>query len=323
MSKIKNLSDLGELYSAIQQTAANVTEVKNSNEQPDILLTDATNYLPKGSTPKVGEGFGKKEEKLAPKTGPEAAEGFDKKLAKEEQEAAEETEKEKKDMEAAEKNEEAPEKEEKVEENVESVSKSPKYKKQTFTMPKSKFQKLYEDAINSGPFVNEEEEVAPIAPPAGGPEGAAEEPMADHEMGGEETHLTHAEAIEACEKLLAFLKKDMESDEEQGTLGAEDQAGEEGASEEEEAAPMEEAVEAEDLGHPLEGAKSDHLKDGHKIHKVGSLKQKGAASEQGANFKNEPAPKKEKESAHLKDGHKLHTAGSLKVDKGQSNMFEQ
>ena len=112
MSKIKNLSDLGELYSAIQQTAANVTEVKNSNEQPDILLTDATNYLPKGSTPKVGEGFGKKEEKLAPKTGPEAAEGFDKKLAKEEQEAAEETEKEKKDMEAAEKNEEAPEKEE-------------------------------------------------------------------------------------------------------------------------------------------------------------------------------------------------------------------
>jgi len=130
MSKIKNLSDLGELYSAIQQTAANVTEVKNSNEQPDILLTDATNYLPKGSTPKVGEGFGKKEEKLAPKTGPEAAEGFDKKLAKEEQEAAEETEKEKKDMEAAEKNEEAPEKEEKVEENVESVSKSPKYKKQ-------------------------------------------------------------------------------------------------------------------------------------------------------------------------------------------------
>ena len=309
MSKIKNLSDLDSLYNMVQENAANMPAIVSGNKQPDILLTDATNYLPK-----VGEGFGKKEEKLAKDTGPDAAGGY-KKEAKEKQEAAEETKQEEGDMEAAEKNEEAPEKEEKVEENVDSASKTPKYKKQTFTMPKSKFQKLYEDAINSGPFVKEEEEVAPIAP------------AADHEMGGEEpamggeheeeTTCTHEEAIEMVEKLLKFLKKDMEHDIETDTLGDEDQ----GAGEEEGA--MGEAIDAEEMGHALVDGKSEELKDGHKMHKVGSLKAKGAASEQGGPKGQDGAAKKQPDSGMTKDGHKLHTVGNHKVDKGQSNMFEQ
>ena len=326
MSKLKNLSDLDSLYSMVQENAAKMPAIENGNKQPDILLTDASIYLPTSSkqealnenAPKVGEGFGKKEEKLAKDTGPEAAEGFKKDEAKEEQEAAKETKQEEGDMEAAEKNEEAPEKE-KVEETVDSSSKTPKYNKQTFTMPKSKFQKLYEDAVNGVPFVaQEEEQIAPVEPAADHEEPAMGGPEGDE---GEEACCTHEEAIEMVEKLLKFLKKDTAYDKEHGDLGDEDQAFTGGGEEE---GAMGEAVEAEDLGHPLEGAKSEELKDGHKIHKVGGsgvTKVKGAASEQGASFKNEPAPKKEKESAHLKDGHKLHTVGNLTPDKGESNAF--
>jgi len=325
MSKIKNLSDLDSLYSMVQENAAKMPAIVNGNKQPDILLTDATQYVPAGKAPKVGQGFGKDKEELAKDTGPEAAGNFKKGEAKEKQHAAKETKQEESDAKAAKKNEEAPEK---MEENVDSASRTPKYKKQQFTMPKSKFQKLYEDAINSGAFqnVSEEEAITPVEPAADAPEMGGDE--AGHE---EEACCTHEEAIEMVEKLLKFLKKDTEFDKAHGDLGDEDKfitGGEEETamedSSEEEEESMDEAVEAEDLGHPLEGAKSEELKDGHKIHKVGGsgvTKVKGAATEQGASFKNEPAPKKEKESAHLKDGHKLHTVGNLTPDKGEANAF--
>ena len=315
MSKLKNLSDLDSLYSMVQENAAKMSAEQAKEKQPDILLTDATNYLPKGSAPKTGEGFGKKEEKLAKGTGPEAAGGFKK-------EAAEETKQEEEDKKAAEENKEAPEKE-KVEETVDSGSKTPKYNKTTFTMPKSKFQKLYEDAVNGVPFQNVSEEEA-IAPVADAPEAPLAGPEGDE---GHEEHMTHEQAIEAVEKLLAFLKKDMEHDVETGTLGDEDNAEEAHmGAEEEESAPMEEAVEAEDLGHAGVGggAKSEELKDGHKIHKVGGAgvtHVKGAAKEQGASFKNEPAPKKEKESAMLGDKNKIHKVGDLEPTKGEKNAF--
>jgi len=323
MSKIKNLSDLGSLYSEVVEAASKRPLIEGGNKQPDILNTDASMYLPeskewhtKGEEPKAGEGFGKKEEKLAKGTGPEAAGGFKKNEAKDKQDAVEETEMEKEETEAAKKNEEK----EKVEENVDSAFKTPKYKKQTFTMPKSKFQQIYEDAMQKGPFVNEEE-MTPIEPAADDTAEIGAEP----EMGGEEEACcTHEEAIEMVEKLLKFLKKDTAYDKEHGDLGDEDQAFT-GGGEEEETAPMEEAVEAEDLGHPGpgHGAKSEELKDGHKIHKVGSLKAKGKASFEGGPAGQDGAVKKQSDSAHLKDGHKIHTAGDLKVDKGQSNAFEQ
>jgi len=350
MSKFKNLSDLGDLYSTIQKASVGQPEIKTGNEHPDILLTDASQYLYNNEqqvlneeAPKAGSALGGgpgTETKdgasvtpPSPKSGPKGLKGnnFDEKLAKSEKaeeikQGAEETEQEEKEMEAAEKNEEAPKKEEKVSETVDSASKTPKYNKQTFTMPKSKFQKLYEDAINSGPFVNEEEEVAPIAPPAD-PEMGGEEPAMDHEMGGEEVTITHEEALEMAEKLVAFLKKDIKQDEEQGTLGAEDQGEEEEghmAGEEEEEEAMAEAIEAEEMGHALVDGKSEELKDGHKIHKVGSLKlAKAKAPFEGGPKGEDGAVKKQSESPFVKDGKGIKTVSNLKVDKGTSNAFEQ
>ena len=315
MSKIKNLSDLGALYGMVQENASNQPLIESGNKQPDILNTNTAMYLSEsseGKMPKAGSAFGNEDgkEKLAKGTGPEAAGYFKKNAAKEKQDAAEETDKEKEDREAAEES-----KAEKMEENVDSASKSPKYKKQSFTMPKSKFQKLYEDAINSGPFVKEEEEVAPIAP------------AADHEMGGEEpamggeheeeTTCSHEEAIEMVEKLLKFLKKDMEHDIETDTLGDEDQ----GAGEEEGA--MGEAIDAEEMGHALVDGKSEELKDGHKIHKAGSgtvaKSGSGAAKDQSGPKGQDGAASKAKESSHLKDGNKLHTAGTIK----KGDLFDQ
>ena len=141
---------------------------------------------------------------------------------------------------------------------------------------------------------------------------------------GEESTLTHDEAIEMVEKLLAFLKKDVAHDIETGTLGDEEGAAPMGDESEDE--PMEEAVDAEDRGHANVGAgvKTEMGKDKNKIQTVGTgvVTQKGGtATEQGANFKNEPTPKKEKDSAHLKDGHKLHTVGAGKVVKTGSDAF--
>jgi hypothetical protein len=277
MSKIKNLSDLGSLYSMVQENAANQPVIEMGNKQPEVLLTDAARYIPVSSkqqrlnenAPKTGNALGsnKEKEELVKDTGPEAAEGFKKGEAKEKQEAKKETKQEEKDMEAAEENKEAPEK---MEENVDSASRTPKYNKQHFTMPKSKFQKLYEDAINSGTFapISEEEAVTPVADAPAGEEPMGTEP----EMGGdEEACCTHEEAIEMVEKLLKFLKKDTEYDKEHGDLGDEDQAFTHGGPEDESNMPMEEAVETEDLGHANvgSGVKTKFTKDGHKIETEG------------------------------------------------------
>ena len=319
MSKIKNLSDLGALYGMVQENASNQPLIESGNKQPDILNTNTAMYLSEsseGKMPKAGSAFGNEDgkEKLAKGTGPEAAGYFKKNAAKEKQDAAEETDKEKEDREAAEES-----KAEKMEENVDSASKSPKYKKQSFTMPKSKFQKLYEDAINSGPFVNEEEEMTPVAP------------AADHEMGGEEPAMggeheeeaccTHEEAIEMVEKLMKFLQKDKAYDQEHGDLGDEDQAFTQGGEESENA--MGEAIDAEEMGHALVDGKSEELKDGHKIHKAGSgtvaKSGSGAAKDQSGPKGQDGAASKAKESSHLKDGNKLHTAGTIK----KGDLFDQ
>ena len=308
MTKIKSLTELGEIY-ANNVDRTSITESRR--DQNEILLTDAKAYLPTGSAPKTGEGFGKKQEELAKKTGPEEAEGFEK-VDKKQDPGSDKAEMAAKQT--------TPK--EKIQEEVETAPKSTKYKKPTFTMSKSKFDQLYEDAIKGVPFVTEEEETAPITP--AGDDAAPEAPMGGGEEMGEESTLTHDEAIEMVEKLLAFLKKDVAHDIETGTLGDEEGAAPMGEEAEDE--PMEEAVDAEDRGHANVGAgvKTEMGKDKNKIQTVGTgvVTQKGGtATEQGANFKNEPTPKKEKDSAHLKDGHKLHTVGAGKVVKTGSDAF--
>lgn len=308
MTKLKSLTELGDLYvSSVDRTPiAESVQVENQ-----ILLTDATAYLPKGSAPKTGTGFGKEKEELAKDTGPEQADGYSDKV--------EDPGSDKKKMKDAAAKMTQPK--EKIQEEVDSASGKAKYNKPTFTMSKSKFDKLYEDAIKGVPFINEEDDAAPIAP-AGDELAAPEVPAAGaEEPAAEEATISHDEAIQCVEKLLAFLKKDVAHDIETGTLGDEEGGAPEApVTEEDEDEPMEEAVDAEDRGHANvgSGVKTEMGKDKNKIQTVGTgtVTQKGgAATEQGANFKNEPAPKKEKDSAHLKDGHKLHTVGNLKTGK--------
>ena len=307
MTKLKSQTELSELYTNSVERSPVVVE--SSQVEKEILLTDATAYLPKGSAPKTGTGFGKEKEELAKNTGPEQAEGYSDKVN--------DPGSDKKKMKDAAAKMTQPK--EKIQEEVDSASEKAKYNKPTFTMSKSKFDKLYEDAIKGVPFINEEDDAAPITP-AGDELAAPEVPAAGAEEPAEEAALTHDEAIEMVEKLLAFLKKDVAHDIETGTLGDEEGAAGAPVTEEDEEEPMEEAVDAEDRGHANVGAgvKTDMGKDKNKIQTVGTgtVAQKGGtATEQGANFKNEPAPKKEKDSAHLKDGHKLHTVGNLKTGK--------
>lgn len=308
MTKLKSLTELGELYMNNVERSP-VTESAQTDNA--VLLTDATAYLPKGSAPKTGTGFGKEKEELAKDTGPEQAEGYDDNI--------DDPGSDKKEMKKVSAKITQPK--EKIQEEVDSASRKAKYNKTTFTMSKSKFDKLYEDAIKGAPFINEEDDVAPVTP-AGDDVAAPEMPDAGmDEPAMDDTTISHDEAIEMVEKLLAFLKKDVAHDIETGTLGDEEGgAPETPVTEEDDEDPMEEAVDAEDRGHANVGAgvKTEMGKDKNKIQTVGTgtVTQKGgAASEQGANFKNEPSPKKEKESAHLRDGHKLHTVGNLKTGK--------
>jgi len=330
MSKIKSFSGLDQLYASIQQNTVKVDEAK---KPAAILPTNTAMYLPE-STQDIGADT-KVELADKKKTGPHGADNFepvkkpkkegnafakavidakkdgiqpgekvkvpgsDKEVPlkeadeeKEEGDEAEETEHHDKKHHDKENGED--EKEEKVEENVETVAKSNKYKKHQFTMPKSKFDQLYEDAVNNVPFVSEEEDMTPVAPAAdaGADAGAGDELNAP----AEEATISHQEAVEALEKVLAFLRKDIAHDIETGTLG-----DEEGAMGGEDETPVMEEVEAEDLGHAGvgSGAKSEQLKDGHKLKTVGTgtVTQKGgAAHEQGApGTVQDPTPKKAKD----------------------------
>ena len=133
--------------------------------------------------------------------------------------------------------------------------------------------------------------MTPVAPAADDVGGEIEaEPT-----GTEEHPLTHDEIIEMLEKALEALKKHAGyedthggKDVEAGAEGEEESHHEEEEEEEEESAIAED-VEAEDMGHALVDGKSEELKDGHKIHKVGSLKQKGAAT--AVSYTHLPSPR--------------------------------
>ena len=338
MNKIKDFSKLGDLYSSIKP---NAVKIQDASKPAEILPTNTNVYLPESAQPKVGEGFGVEKEELAKETGPEAADNFKKVTKKEDpgsskKEMKKEIEDEEKEMEeakmptnaksldadnAAAKNTTP---KEKIQERVDSKTGNAKYKKTTFTMPKSKFDQLYEDAVNGVPFSAGEEDMTPAAGPDAGAPKAPEAPMGEPEA---EVTLSHDEAIQALEKVLAFLKKDVEHDIETGTLGDEEGATEVPAEgdENDEEEPVEEAIEAEDLGHAGvgSGAKSEQLKDGHKTKTVGSLKAKGAASEQGGPKGGDGTVQKAKDfDKGLQKPTGSNQVGNLKTNKGTDNAFE-
>ena len=351
MAKLKNLSELGDIYtSSIQSTVVEKEKVRDYN---DILLTDTTNYLPESTMPKVGEGFGKQKEELAKGTGPQAADNFKKVTEEQDPGASKKTMKkdEKDDAKDTDKSEEGEEQEagetekeinddakkhvkaekarlttpkEKLQEEVESGSKNTKYKKQTFTMSKSKFDKLYEAALNGAPFAKDDE-ATPVAP---ADDMGGEEPVTDTDtdMGGDSVTITldRALAQKLHDALMGQLGGAEEPAPDMGDAGA-DVGDEAPMAEEGDDDAMSEAVDAEDLGHPGPGhhAKSEQLKDGHKIHKVGALKAAGAASEQGGPKGGDGTVNKAKDfDKGLQKPTGSNQVGNLKVSKGTGNAFE-
>lgn len=356
MAKIKNLSDLSEIYSSSIHSEFRVDEkVKEFNE---ILNTDTSNYLSESNAPKVGEGFGKQKEELAKGTGPHAADNF-KKVTEEQDPGAskkkmkhhdteDKKEKEGEDEEGGETEEELiddakkhvkferakfTQSKEKIQERVDSASKNTKYKKPTITMSKSKFDQLYEDALNSAPFAKDggAADMAPTDDVGADMDTAPDADMGpETDMGGDSVTITLDRALaqklhDALMGQLGGGEEDMASDAEAdmgGDVGGEEEPP---MMEDDDDDAMEEAVEAEDLGHPGPGshAKSEQLKDGHKIHKVGALKASGAASEQGGPKGGDGTVNKAKDfDKGLQKPTGSNQVGNLKVNKGTSNAFE-
>lgn len=321
--KLKDLSSLGEIYSNI---AINSTPVEKIIEQKtDILLTDATQYLPENKMVKTGSplggGPGAKdgEVPLIKKTGPEGLKGnnFEKvtkqqdpgsdaaKMKKEEKEetaaTSEDTTKKSDDSEEDKENthEDDTAKNTTPKEKVrESAGETNKYNyKPKFTMSKLKFDQLYEDAIKRIPFTEEAEADMgagaddAAVPPA---DDVAADAEAGEEKGAEEGDVTITLDRATAQKLHDLLMAQLGG----GEVGGEEPAGPEGMenmAEDSDEEPIEEEVEADDLGHAGvgAGAKSEQLHDKAKIKTVGDLKAIKGAADKGT-LKNEPEPKEEK-----------------------------
>ena len=319
--KLKDLSSLGDIYANI---ATNNEPVKKIIEhKTDILLTDATQYLPENKQVKpgspLGGGPGTKGniEPLAKKTGPEGLKGNNFVKVDKQQDpgsdakAMKAEEEHEADEEAVEGEKEADENEHKKEgakvttpkEKVqETVNENNKYNyKPKFTMSKLKFDQLYEDAIKRIPFTEDADpEMAGEAdmPDMGADDvPPADDAMADAEdMGTETDEVTITLDRATAQKLHDVLMAQLGGDDDMGgeeDMGGEDEfplaggdAGDDTIAEE---------VEAEDLGHAGvgSGAKSEMLKDGHKVKTVSDLKVVKGTAEKG-NIKNEPTPKEEK-----------------------------
>jgi hypothetical protein len=356
--KIKSFSGLGDLYSNIAASNQIIPDTVNENAQKEVVQTDTSVYLteemvkagsPLGGGPKeaVKKVDGAEVNAVLKNSGPAGLvpkksgfkpvdkmedPGSDNKLMKDEEEDKEPEVTDETDT-KAEKNTTSKEK------VRETVAENNKYNyKPKFTMSKSKFDNLYEEALKGIPF-NENEEAMmhdeEEADVASATDAAAdsETPMGDEEMGGEEEMFTHAEAIEAARKLLAFLEKDKEVDAEHGDLGDEDQeiAGHDEEEEEEEGMVAED-VEAEDLGHVLTKVNGSLKKgnpdpvnkpmtDSPKIKKVGGTADKGK-------IRNEPEAKEIEGDESALHGNKnkfqnikKFTAGA-KEPMGDKNMFE-
>jgi hypothetical protein len=298
--KLHSLSDLGSIYGNIAETNKNKPSIPNEAKQAEVLLTDATQYVPVKAGSALGGGPGAKgdEVKLAKKTGPEAADNFEKvndkadpgSDKKEMEDVVNNEDEENEEGETshdAAKNTTSKEKVEKI------VAEEHKYNyKPKFNMSKPKFDQLYEAALKRVPFTEADDNMSAEAD-MGAPEAdmgvpSATDAAADSEGSSEESNdVTITLPKEMAMKLCDLLK---------AACGEEEQ-GEEGEQEVEAGADdvMAEDVEAEDRGHALHGSgvKTEMGHDGHKIKTVGDIKKSGGTADKGK-IKNEPEPKEEK-----------------------------
>lgn len=299
--KLHSLSDLGSIYGNIAESNKNEPAIPNEAKQADILLTDATQYVPVKAGSPLGGGPGAKgdEVKFAKKTGPEAADNFKKVDDKADPGS------DKEEMEEVVNNEDGDEKNEKGEtshdaaknttpkEKVEKiVAEEHKYNyKPKFNMSKPKFDQLYEAALKRVPFTESDDNMG-AADEAAAPEDmgvpSATDAAADAEGSTEESNdVTITLSKELAEKLHDALMAVLAKDEEQADEESEHEV---------EAGPedvMAEDVEAEDEGHPLHNLKKGKPDAVNKPVVVGDIKKSGGTADKGK-IKNEPEPKEEK-----------------------------
>lgn len=298
--RLNDLSQIDIAYAQITGNPANKDVNVSTTKQAEILLTDATQYLPEAKDGQVkagspmGGGPGTKDKVLpfAKKTGPEAADNFEK-VGKLQDPGAD-----KAVMKANAEHDESEEENSKTADNAkittpkekvrESVAQNNKYnyKPRFNTMSKPKFDQLFEDALNGIPFKDND---ASTEEPTGVPpaDDFAADDVEDLGTDEEDVDLSPEEVVECLEKVLKSLKKNLVGDE-----GSEDELelpddGEVGDEE----PVVAEDVEVEDLGTPLTGAKKgkpDQVK--HQV-VVGSLKATGKGAAQKGSLKNEPDPK--------------------------------
>lgn len=294
--KLKNLSDLGDLYTKVVESKIQVAPTVAENAtRGEVLLTDATQYLPEGVN-KPGQPLGggpavkNNVEPLAKKTGPEGLEGnnfkevdhkadpgSDAKVMKKEEEHDEPASENDQEDETA----KITTPKEKVKE---SAQENNKYNyKPKFTMSKPKFDQLYEEALKRVPFTEDADvEMADEAEKHHGhddhEEGvhAMEDMAADApDAGGEAEEVTITIPKDLAKKLHDLLMAKLGGDEEM--IGAEEPIGDVAAE-----AVVSEPTPKEEKGNnaALQG-KNNKVGD---LHPVKHAVEKGAAKE-------EPTPK--------------------------------
>lgn len=341
--KLKDLSALGDIYGEIAKTLTPEQQAATrASASQDILLTDATQYVPQGKQVNAGSplggGPGTKGEvtEVADKTGPAGLKGNDFKKVDKDADPGSDASTMKKEADGTE--EESKENEFKKEgakftvakEKIkESAAENTKYNyNPRITMSKPKFEQLYEQALNRMPFKEdmEDAEGVPTTPPedTAGPASDAEADAAgemDKDLGTEEEEpMTPLEMIECLEKVLKSLKKHegSEGDITPDEAGKGDELAALDGNEDGEP-PVAEAIDAEDEGDPLTKPNGS-LKKGNpdSVNKpvvVGTLKKSGGTADKGK-LRNEPEPKEVEgdESALHGNKNKLQNIKNFKAD---------
>jgi len=301
--RLNDLSQIGSAYDKIMNASHNVPDSKQNTKASEILLTDATQYLPEAKEGAVkpgsplGGGPGAKDGKteLTKDTGPKGFKGNNfKPVDKEEDPGADKktmADLEDGDEDADDSNAKKTTAKEKVRESAEQNNKY-NYKPK-FTMAKPKFDQLFEDALKGVPF-NEDDTFGATEDDLGVPgadDGAAD--AVDEIDPEEEEKLTPAEVIECLEKILASLKGSVDDDLDL-ELGDDNAAADlDGVADDLEGlgdSVKREAVDAEDEGTPLQSMKKGKPDSPTGSNKVSDLKKSGGTAHKG-DLKNEPSPK--------------------------------
>ena len=325
--KIKSLSDLGNIYAGIAQSAEKIPASVVTERSEQVLNTDVSQYLREEKQVKpnspLGGGPGASGDisPLMKKTGPEGLEGNNfVKVSKVQDPASDPTEMKDKeeDKESAEDKENAHEAEtaenttsqEKVRESAQEYNKY-NYKPK-FTMSKLKFDQLYEEAIKSVPFNEDSHMQEDDAMDANAGVASADDAAADaSEMGAEDElqDITITLPKELAQKLHSLLMT---------SLGVSVDDGEEEEQMEMDGyeAPVGEAVSQPE---PKEEKGNNAALQG-KNNKVGDVSKAGGHADKGS-LKNQPEPKEEKGNNAALQG-KHNKVGSGTVATPGRKMFD-